>query len=189
MGRIGGRALSPQQARCIELVGDGLTTKEIAFALSLSENTVDEHVKKAMAKLGAPNRMRAAAMHRTMRAPTLPQAPAAPEAAQPPAPHQPEGVGISPIYDSLHPAAPMATTMLLKDGDDAPFEGFPSLPMQPRQPKQPEQVQDAQDRLTIVWRVLSIASAIVLILVATPSLVSGAEQIAAWLRTTSKIHP
>lgn len=207
MGRIAQAGLSPQQSRCLELVGEGLTTKEIAFALKLSENTVDEHVKKAMTKLGAPNRARAAALHRASKAPATPLAaspPSPPPPPPPPAPatpppnapelsapgHPPSlGVGISPVgptdvFEASHPA-----TMLLRDSHQARFEGLALSPMPPRQSPETEPDRDVHDRLTIISKVLTISGAIVLILVAAPALVNGAEQIATWLRTMVQAQP
>lgn len=192
MGRLEGAALSPQQSRCIELVGEGLTTKEIAFALGLSENTVDEHIKKAMVKLGAPNRMRAAAIHRAAQASTAAPMLTAPQNSaergrqSDPVPYpQPGGVGISPVNENGIFEPRVATTMLLRDGGDARFGGFPPLQMPPRQPSEAEPERDAQSRLKVVSRVLTIAGAIALILVAAPALINGAEHIATWLRLTT----
>jgi len=188
MERLAGAALSPQQSRCLQLVGEGLTTKEIAFALALSENTVDEHVKKAMTKLGAPNRMRAAALHRAAQALVTASMSIKPRAERATNP-QLLGGGISPVSLDEISAPGMASTLLLRDGDYAPFKGFPPLPMPQRQPSEPESDRDVQDRLKIISKVLTIAGAIALILVATPALIDGAEHIATWLRITTHAQP
>lgn len=196
MGRIEGAALSPQQTKCLEMVGEGLTTKEIAFALSLSENTVDEHIKKAMIKLGAPNRKRAAALQRGTPAPRTVAVPTAslPDGAacsQPyPLPHpQPGGGGNSPVSPDVIFGPELATTMRLRDGGQTNFEGFPPLPIPPRRSSETEPARDVQDRLKVVSRVLTIAGAIALILVAAPALINGAEDIATWLRSTTQAQP
>lgn len=177
------------------MVGEGLTTKEIAFALGLSENTVDEHIKKAMTKLGAPNRMRASALHRSTKSPSAASVPTAPPPAPadprqyPQAHPQPVGGGISPVRLEDVSGPEVATTMLLRDGGHTRFEGFPPSPMPPRHLSETESDPDAQDRLRIVSRVLTIAGAIALILLAAPSLINGAEHIATWLRLTTHAQP
>ncbi len=178
------------------MVGEGLTTKEIAFALSLSENTVDEHIKKAMTKLGAPNRMRAAAFHRGLQPPIVKSAPSAPQPegpayAQPyPQPSPPPvGGGIFPVSPHAISGPEFATTMRLRDGGQTRFEGFPPSPMPPRRLSETEPDPDVQDPLKIISRVFTIAGAIALILVAAPALINGAEHIATWLRLMTRAQP
>jgi DNA-binding CsgD family transcriptional regulator len=55
-------SLTRQQRRCLEAVSRGLSSPEIAFELGIAENTVNAHIKAAVAKLGAPNRRHAAQM-------------------------------------------------------------------------------------------------------------------------------
>lgn len=55
------RALSDREREALELVGQGLTNKEIGSRLSISTRTVESYVSNAMAKLGA--RSRAEAIH------------------------------------------------------------------------------------------------------------------------------
>ena len=62
MSKTGIEALSPQQRRCLRLVAKGWGTQEIAHELDLAESTVNSYLAGAVAKLGAPNRRRAAAM-------------------------------------------------------------------------------------------------------------------------------
>lgn len=62
MGKIGVDSLSAQQRRCLRLVGDGLSSEEIAHALGIAPGTVNGHIEQAVRKLGAPNRRRAARM-------------------------------------------------------------------------------------------------------------------------------
>lgn len=53
-------SLSRQQRRCLEAVGRGLTTAEIAHELSIAESTVNSHIEAATRKLGSANRRQAA---------------------------------------------------------------------------------------------------------------------------------
>lgn len=50
------------QAQTLRLTADGLTRKEVARALSLAPVTVEEHIKRARAKLGARNALHAVAI-------------------------------------------------------------------------------------------------------------------------------
>jgi len=54
-------ALTPQEARLLLLLADGLSNKAIAQAMSLSENTVKYHLKNILQKLNLHNRTEAAA--------------------------------------------------------------------------------------------------------------------------------
>jgi DNA-binding CsgD family transcriptional regulator len=54
--------LSDGQKACLRLVGEGMSSKEIAKALGLTPQTVDTYVKVSMARLGASNRREAARM-------------------------------------------------------------------------------------------------------------------------------
>jgi DNA-binding NarL/FixJ family response regulator len=54
-------ALTPAQSAVLELVGGGLTTKEIAAWLAMSPPTVETHVRAAMERLGSRTRLQAAA--------------------------------------------------------------------------------------------------------------------------------
>jgi DNA-binding CsgD family transcriptional regulator len=53
--------LTDQQRRCLWLAHYRLTSKEIGLALSISENTVNNHLKEAMWRLNANDRRTAAA--------------------------------------------------------------------------------------------------------------------------------
>jgi DNA-binding CsgD family transcriptional regulator len=55
------RGLTRREHEILTLVGDGLTSAEIASRLFISAKTVDHHVAAAVAKLGAPTRTAAAA--------------------------------------------------------------------------------------------------------------------------------
>ena len=52
--------LTPREIELLELMVKGLSNKEIAQAISLSENTVKYHVKHILQKLGVQNRTEAA---------------------------------------------------------------------------------------------------------------------------------
>jgi DNA-binding CsgD family transcriptional regulator len=55
------RGLTRREHEILALVGEGLTSAEIAARLFISAKTVDHHVAAAVAKLGAPSRAAAAA--------------------------------------------------------------------------------------------------------------------------------
>ena len=44
--------LTPRQIQCIELVGQGLTSKTIAYQLNISTRTVEKHIENAKSILG-----------------------------------------------------------------------------------------------------------------------------------------
>ncbi|WP_299931464.1 response regulator transcription factor [uncultured Nocardioides sp.] len=54
------RELSPQEKRILELVVEGLTNREVAEHMSLSEKTVKNYVSSMLAKLGLTSRTQAA---------------------------------------------------------------------------------------------------------------------------------
>lgn len=64
-----GLQLSPQQARVIELVGDGFNSKEIARQLDISMHTVDSHCRDIIRILNCESRMEAARKWRSFRPP------------------------------------------------------------------------------------------------------------------------
>jgi DNA-binding CsgD family transcriptional regulator len=53
--------LSPREAEVAELVGAGMTNRELAHRLFLSERTVENHVSSILRRLGLPNRAAVAA--------------------------------------------------------------------------------------------------------------------------------
>ncbi len=53
--------LSPQESRALRLVAQGMTNKEIADAMTLSENTVKNYIRNMLEKLGFNRRSQAAA--------------------------------------------------------------------------------------------------------------------------------
>jgi len=60
-GRSGGGAvLSPQEERILELIGEGLTNRQIGERLHLAEQTVKNYVSRLMSKLGFERRVQAA---------------------------------------------------------------------------------------------------------------------------------
>jgi DNA-binding NarL/FixJ family response regulator len=63
--------LTPREAEVLALVARGQTNREIAAALVISVRTAGVHVPRILSKLGAPNRVEAAAIaHRAARSPT-----------------------------------------------------------------------------------------------------------------------
>lgn len=54
------RPLSPREAEVVQLVGEGLSNKEIALRLGINPETVETHLKRARGKLGATDRRDAA---------------------------------------------------------------------------------------------------------------------------------
>jgi DNA-binding NarL/FixJ family response regulator len=56
--------LSPRELEVAALVADGMTNKEIATALYLSERTAQNHVQHILTKLGVANRTQIAAWYR-----------------------------------------------------------------------------------------------------------------------------
>jgi len=70
-------ALSPQERRLLNLVGDGLTDKEIGDRLSMAERAVGKYIEDMLAKLGLQTRTQAIlfAINRTFQATDLPELP------------------------------------------------------------------------------------------------------------------
>lgn len=56
-------SLTPMQERCLVLVAQNRTSKEIAIELGLSHSTVDQYINRAMLTLGTPNRREAARLY------------------------------------------------------------------------------------------------------------------------------
>ncbi len=57
----GGAPMSKRELECLELTAEGLTSAEIAKALGMASNTVDQHLASAMVKLNAVSRVHAVA--------------------------------------------------------------------------------------------------------------------------------
>jgi two-component system response regulator DevR len=55
-------ALSGQEKRVLDLIGEGLTNREIAGRMFLSEKTVKNYVSSLLTKLGMHRRSQAAAL-------------------------------------------------------------------------------------------------------------------------------
>ena len=53
------RELTPQQFRVLQMLGDGLLNKQIAYELNVSEATIKAHMTAILRKLGASNRTQA----------------------------------------------------------------------------------------------------------------------------------
>jgi DNA-binding CsgD family transcriptional regulator len=68
--------LSPREREVARLVGQGLTNRQIAAALYLSERTAQNHVQHILVKLGFSNRSQIAAWSSTSPAPAGPAPPA-----------------------------------------------------------------------------------------------------------------
>lgn len=60
-------SLSPRQREVLRLLGDGLGTAEIAVRLTISEETVRNHVRGVLAGLGCHTRLEAVARARQLR--------------------------------------------------------------------------------------------------------------------------
>ncbi len=58
--------LTPQQLRVLMCIADGLLNKQIAYELSLAENTVKVHVTAILRKLGVNSRTQAALIARSL---------------------------------------------------------------------------------------------------------------------------
>jgi len=58
--------LSPREAEVIELVGKGLSTRDIAVRLGLGATTIETQITSAMNKLGARSRLQAALAYREL---------------------------------------------------------------------------------------------------------------------------
>ncbi|MEU6347369.1 response regulator transcription factor [Streptomyces sp. NPDC046977] len=70
-------ALSPREREILDLVGEGLTNREIAQRLFVSEKTVKNHISRLLGKLGVERRIQAAVLATQHR----------PEGSPPPEPH------------------------------------------------------------------------------------------------------
>ena len=57
--------LTRREQQLVEMIGRGLTNKEIAVTLGLSEQTIKNHIHRMLRKLGASDRLTAAEMCRT----------------------------------------------------------------------------------------------------------------------------
>ena len=56
---LGDEDLTPRELQVLQLIGDGYKNKQIAGELSISENTVNFHIKNIVDKLGANDRTHA----------------------------------------------------------------------------------------------------------------------------------
>lgn len=62
-------ALSPRELDVLELIGEGLTNRQIGQRLYLSEKTVKNHISRLLAKLGVERRIQAAVLASKARRP------------------------------------------------------------------------------------------------------------------------
>jgi DNA-binding NarL/FixJ family response regulator len=60
-----GLGLTRREQQLVHMIGSGLTNKEIATQLNLSEQTVKNHIHRMLRKLGATGRLAAVEMCRT----------------------------------------------------------------------------------------------------------------------------
>jgi DNA-binding NarL/FixJ family response regulator len=56
---LGDEALTPREIGVLQLIRDGHKNKQVADRLSISENTVNFHIKNIVVKLGANDRTHA----------------------------------------------------------------------------------------------------------------------------------
>ncbi|MBR7831514.1 response regulator transcription factor, partial [Actinospica sp. MGRD01-02] len=61
-------ALTAQERRILDLIGDGLTNRQIGERMFLAEKTVKNYVSSLMAKLGVERRVQAAVLVSDLRA-------------------------------------------------------------------------------------------------------------------------
>ncbi|MBC2933967.1 response regulator transcription factor [Nocardioides sp. zg-1228] len=62
------RHLTPKEQQVLELLGEGMTNREIAFALHLSEKTTKNYVSSVLGKLGVRSRTQAAILAKSPQA-------------------------------------------------------------------------------------------------------------------------
>jgi DNA-binding NarL/FixJ family response regulator len=68
-------SLTPQQARVLMMLSDGLPNKQIAHAFGVSEATIKAHVSAVLEKLGVDNRTQAVIVARRLMVVAAPDAP------------------------------------------------------------------------------------------------------------------
>ena len=65
--RIDALAITPRELEVLQLIAEGLSTKEMADRLFVSENTVKTHTSRVFDKLGASRRTQAVQLAKTQR--------------------------------------------------------------------------------------------------------------------------
>ena len=65
--RIEALGLTPRELEVLQLIADGLSTREMADRLFVSENTVKTHIGRVLDKLGASRRTQAVQLAKTQR--------------------------------------------------------------------------------------------------------------------------
>jgi two-component system, NarL family, response regulator LiaR len=65
--RIEALGLTPRELEVLRLIADGLSTREMADRLFVSENTVKTHIGRVLDKLGASRRTQAVQLAKTQR--------------------------------------------------------------------------------------------------------------------------
>ncbi|HJU44832.1 MAG TPA: helix-turn-helix transcriptional regulator [Vicinamibacterales bacterium] len=65
--RIEALGLTPRELEVLQLIADGLSTREMADRLFVSENTVKTHISRVLDKLGASRRTQAVQLAKSQR--------------------------------------------------------------------------------------------------------------------------
>jgi DNA-binding NarL/FixJ family response regulator len=73
LGGVDGGRLTPREQQIAELVSQGLTNRQIAQRLFLSERTAQNHVQHILDKLGLDNRSQIAVWAKRMRGGAVPR--------------------------------------------------------------------------------------------------------------------
>jgi len=60
------RALSPREIEVLELIAEGLSNRDVAARLSISDKTVISHLNRVFEKLGVENRLQAAILYNNL---------------------------------------------------------------------------------------------------------------------------
>ena len=67
MAKIEALGLTPRELEVLQLIAEGLSTKEMADRLFVSENTVKTHISRVLDKLGASRRTQAVQVAKSQR--------------------------------------------------------------------------------------------------------------------------
>jgi DNA-binding CsgD family transcriptional regulator len=163
-------SLTARERECLRLVARDRSTGEIARQLSISINTVDNHIKNAKRKLGTTDRFsaaRALAVHEG-RSQSLASLGSAMEAA-------------APAGQSDDAAASNADVVR----DDGPHKRATLPAASPdawRRRGDPKEAYGARSTFHVVGRIVLILAGLLIIAVAAPALVNSAQMLADSLR-------